>query len=60
VIAKMSLAVATQDVRDFDCRSVEGSGGAGHCRRRASVYPGGMTSNDNRAVDDRLLCPSRT
>jgi hypothetical protein len=31
VIAKIGLAVATQDIRDFDCRSVEGSSGAGHC-----------------------------
>jgi hypothetical protein len=35
VIAKIGLAVATQDIRDFDCRSVEGSPGAGHRRRRA-------------------------
>jgi hypothetical protein len=31
VIAKIGLAVATQDIRDFDYRSLEGSSGAGHC-----------------------------
>ena len=35
VIAKIGLAMATQDIRDFDCRSIEGSPGAGHGRRRA-------------------------
>ena len=49
VIAKIGLAIATQNIRDFDCRSVEGSSGAGHRQRRAPVYPGGMTSNDNRS-----------
>ena len=34
VVAKIGLAMATQDIRDFDCRSVEGSSGAGHCQRR--------------------------
>ena len=35
VIAKIGLAMATQDIRDFDCRSIEESPGAGHRRRRA-------------------------
>ena len=34
-VAKIGLAMTTQDIRDFDCRSVEGSPGAGHRRRRA-------------------------
>jgi hypothetical protein len=49
VVAKIGLAMATQDIRDFDRRSVEGSSGAGHCQRRAPAYPGGMTSSDNRS-----------
>ena len=35
VVAKIGLAMATQDIGDFDYRSVEGSPGAGHRRRRA-------------------------
>jgi hypothetical protein len=30
VVAKIGLAMATQDIRDFDCRSADGSSGAGH------------------------------
>ena len=37
VVAKIGLAMATQDIRDFDCRSVEGRTGAGHRRRRARL-----------------------
>ena len=47
VVAEVVLAMATQDIRDFDHRWVEGSSGAGHCQRRAPV--GGMTSSDNRS-----------
>ena len=49
VVTKIGLAMATQDIRDLDRRSVEGSSGAGHCQRRAPAYPGGMTSSDNRS-----------
>jgi hypothetical protein len=56
VIAKIGLAMATQDIRDFDCRSIEESPGAGHRRPCALVYPGGMTSNDNRSSG---LCVAR-
>ena len=56
VVAKIGPAVATQDIRDFDCRSAEGSSGAGHCQRPRARYPGGMTSNDNRSSG---LCVAR-
>ncbi len=54
VIAKTGLAMATQDIRDIDRRSVEGTSGAGHGQRRAPVCPGGMTSRDNRSSGLRV------
>jgi hypothetical protein len=65
VIAKIGLAMTTQDIRNLqanamrwsvDRRLAEGSSGAGHRRRRAPVYPGGMTSKDKRSSG---LCVAR-
>lgn len=53
VVAKIGPAVAPQDIGDFDL-SVEGSSGADHRRRRALLYPGGMTSSDNRSSGLRV------
>jgi hypothetical protein len=65
VIAKIGLAMATQDIRNLqanamrsscDRRPIEGSLDAGHGQRRAPVYPGGMTSKDKRSSG---LCVAR-
>jgi hypothetical protein len=56
VIAKIGLVVATQDMRDFDCRSVEEAPARAIASAGAPVYPGGMTSNDNRSSG---LCVAR-
>ena len=55
VIAQIGLAVAAQNIRDFDYRPAERRTGAGH-GRAAPVYPGGMTSSDNRSSG---LCVAR-
>ena len=56
MVAKIGLAMTTQDIRDFDRRSVEGSSGAGQAGAGAPVYPGGMTSSDSRSSG---LCVAR-
>ena len=54
VIAKIGLAMATQDICDF-ARSADGRTGMGHGRRRACL-PGGITSSDSRSSG---LCVAR-
>jgi hypothetical protein len=49
VIAKIGLAMATQDIRNLNRWSAERSAGAGHGRRRAPVYSGGTTAKDRRS-----------
>ena len=57
VVAKIGLAMAAQDVCDFDRRPAK-EAPAGH-RRLHAVYPGGMTSSESRSSGlgvARIVC----
>ena len=56
MIAQIGLAMTAQHFGDLDHRPVRGRSGAGHDRRRALAYPGGMTSSDSRSNG---LCVAR-
>jgi hypothetical protein len=56
VIAKIGLAVATQDIREFDCLRSKEAPARATASAGAPVYPGGITSNDNRSSG---LCVAR-
>ena len=56
VIAQIGLAMTAQHVGDLDRGPVRRRLGARHDRRRALVYPGGMTSSDRRSNG---LCVAR-